>query len=136
MDKRRSFLKRFAALGALLGLSASDKIMASTNQKIDKLFLHHVFFWMNDPESPESRKKFEKGLQLLGSIETIKIKQIGVPADTERDVIDNTYHYSFMVGFKNKKDHDIYQKHKTHLEFIDTCSSLWNKVLVYDCVSV
>ena len=136
MDKRRNFLKKITALSAILGFSVSGKILANTNQKIDDLFLHHVFFWLKDPDNLDSRKKFEKGLQKLATVETIKIKQIGVPADTHREVIDNSYHYSFMVGFKNKKNQDIYQKHKTHLEFIDTCSSLWKKVLVYDSVSV
>jgi hypothetical protein len=72
----------------------------------------------------------------LGTIETIKVKQIGIPADTDRPVIDNTYHYSFLVGFTDKSGHDIYQKHEIHLEFIEKYEHLWERVLVYDSVNI
>jgi hypothetical protein len=37
--------------------------------------------------------------------------------------------------FDNKEDQDIYQTDPVHLKFINDCSHLWQKVLVYDTVS-
>ena len=136
MSNRRKFLGRISSLGFGIGLASSVPMHAKSKQKIDNLFFHHVFFWLKDPDKPENRKKFEKGLKDLASIETIVSKQIGIPADTDREVIDNTYHYSFLAGFQDKSGHDVYQTHKKHLNFIDKCQHLWDRVLVYDSVSI
>ncbi|MDH4059117.1 MAG: Dabb family protein, partial [Cyclobacteriaceae bacterium] len=31
---------------------------------------------------------------------------------------------------------DTYQTHPIHLKFIEECSSLWSKVIVYDSIAV
>jgi len=101
-----------------------------------KLFIHHVYFWLNEPVTPEIRGKFEKGLKKLVTVETIVDYHLGVPAGTSRDVIDSSYSYSLLVTFKNKEDQDIYQTHPTHLKFIDEFGDLWEKVVVYDSISI
>jgi hypothetical protein len=100
------------------------------------IFIHHVFFWLKDPKNPQVRAKFEKGLQKLVTISEIQSFHLGVPASTDRGVIDSTYTYSLLTIFKNKADQDIYQEHPTHLAFIDECEDLWKKVLVYDSVDM
>ena len=99
-------------------------------------FVHHVYFWLNKPLSRESRMKFENGLKQLVTIETIVGKHIGTPASTNRGVIDSSYSYSLLLTFKNKEDQDIYQTHPTHLKFIEECEELWEKLVVYDSVSI
>lgn len=99
-------------------------------------FVHHVYFWLKKPVTPEVRDKFEKALKELVTVETIVDHHLGVPALTNRDVIDTSYTYSLLVTFKNKEDQDIYQTHPTHLKFIDDCQDLWDKVVVYDSVSI
>jgi hypothetical protein len=66
----------------------------------------------------------------------IKTKHVGTPADTEREVIDNSYSYCLVVTFDSKKEHDIYQDHTLHKQFIENASDLWEKVLVYDSISI
>lgn len=132
MANRRNFIQKVSSIGCGIGLASTFPSYAKTHQNLDRMFLHHVFFWLKDPDNPDKRKKFEKGLEGLASVETIKIVQIGIPADTNRDVIDNSYHYSFLAGFKDKAGHDVYQKHQKHLDFIDKCADLWERVLVYD----
>jgi hypothetical protein len=99
-------------------------------------FVHHVYFWFKKPVTVKSRNRFEKALKKLVSIETIAEKHIGIPASTRREVVDRSYTYSLLVTFKNKEDHDIYQSHPIHLEFIAECNDLWEKVVVYDSVSI
>ncbi len=103
---------------------------------LKNLFIHHVYFWLKNPVTPEVRGRFEKGLNNLVTIDTIVDYNIGVPAGTNREVIDGSYTYSLLVTFKNRKDQDIYQTHPTHLKFIEDCSSLWERVVVYDSVSI
>jgi len=135
MSDRRKFLKQSASVGLGIGL-VSSSVKASNLEKFNQLFLHHVFFWLKNPDSYEDRKKFETGLKDLITIETIKVKHIGIPAETAREVIDNTYHYSLFIGFKDKAGHDVYQKHKKHLDFIEKYEHLLERVLVYDSINI
>lgn len=99
-------------------------------------FVHHVYFWLKEPVTPEVKTRFEQGLKNLVTIETIVDFHLGVPAGTNRDVIDYSYTYSLLTIFKNKADQDIYQTHPTHLKFIADCQELWGKVVVYDSISI
>lgn len=99
-------------------------------------FIHHVFFWLKNPESNEDLNQLIEGLQKLSKAPTIKDFHIGKPAQTNRSVIDSSYSASWLLLFKNAEDQDLYQTDPIHLKFIDECSNLWNKVLVYDTVSL
>jgi len=99
-------------------------------------FVHHVYFWLKKPVPEETRIKFENALKELVTIETIIGKHLGTPANTNRGVIDSTYSYSLLLTFKNREDQDIYQTHPTHLKFISECEDLWERVVVYDSISL
>ena len=98
------------------------------------MFIHHVYFWLKNPDSAEDLAQLKEGLQKLTVIETIGMYQIGWPASTNRDVIDTTYSVSWMLMFDNLEDEEVYQHHPLHLKFVETCSHLWSKVIVYDSV--
>lgn len=98
------------------------------------MFIHHVYFWLNNSDSPEDLKQLKAGLQKLTVIETIGMYQIGVPAATHRDVIDKSYSVSWMLMFDNLEDEEIYQHHPIHKKFVADCSHLWNKIVIYDSV--
>ena len=66
---------------------------------------------------------------------TIRQFHIGVPANTDRAVIENTYSVSWMIFFDNPADQDSYQVDPIHLDFVKECSHLWNKVSVFDTVN-
>jgi hypothetical protein len=99
-------------------------------------FVHHVYFWLKKPVTNEVKGKFEKALRELITVETIIDHHLGVPASTNRGVIDTSYTYSLLVTFQNKEDQDVYQTHPAHLKFIADCHDLWEKVVVYDSVSI
>ena len=97
-------------------------------------FIHHVYFWMRDPDSTEDVQKLHEGLKKLTEITSIKDWHIGKPADTSRDVIDGSYALSWMLTFSRKYDQESYQTDPIHLDFVETCSPLWTRVIVYDSV--
>ena len=98
-------------------------------------FIHHVFFWLKDTESKEALEELIEGLKKLSKAPTIRDFHIGIPANTSRGVIDTTYAASWLVLFESAETQDIYQTDPIHLKFIEECSHLWNKVVVYDTVS-
>jgi len=128
---RKSFLILLSTL--TFGSLAIGKTMEKKKPKLS----HHVFFWLKNPTSKEDRDKLIAGLRKLEKIETIRSLQIGVPADTEkRPVVDNSYGVSELMFFDDVKGQNVYQEHPLHKKFVEDCSSLWEKVIVYDSVDV
>ena len=99
-------------------------------------FIHHVYFWLKNQESVDDRNQLIEGLKKLSAATIIKDFHIGIPAATNRDVIDSTYAVSWLLLFENKDDQDSYQTDPMHLTFVDECSHLWNKVVVYDTMGI
>jgi hypothetical protein len=132
-QNRRSFVATAAALGVTTAASA----MPTMEKKDKKQLAHHVFFWLKNPNSKEDQQKLIEGLRTLAKIETIKKLHIGIPASTEkRDVVDNSYHVSELMFFDDVEGQNAYQVHPLHKKFIEQCSGLWEKVLVYDSMDV
>jgi hypothetical protein len=101
----------------------------------NNVFVHHVYFWLSNPDSAEDKKALLAGLKKLSAVKTIQFFHIGVPATTNRDVIDVSYSVSWLLFFENKADQDSYQVDPDHLQFVAECKNLWKKVVVYDSVS-
>lgn len=133
---RRKFLnkagKALAATG-LVGIAANNALEEAPMKNI---FIHHVYFWLNNPESTADRAKLVEGLRKLARVKTIRKFHIGQPAPSDREVVDGSYAISWMVIFKNKADQDQYQVDPIHLEFVKNYAHLWSKVIVYDSVDV
>ncbi|MBF9253452.1 Dabb family protein [Pontibacter sp. 172403-2] len=98
------------------------------------MFVHHVFFWLNNPDATAERSKLLEGLKQLKAIESIHTVHIGVPASTDRPVIEKGYDFSLLLVFNDMEAHDTYQVHPVHKQFVETCAQLWSKVLIYDAV--
>lgn len=129
--------RTFVATAAALGVTAAATAMPTMEKKDKKQLVHHVFFWLKNPNSKEDQQKLIEGLRTLAKIETIKKLHIGIPASTEkRDVVDNSYHVSELMFFDDVEGQNVYQVHPLHKKFIEQCSGLWEKVLVYDSIDV
>jgi hypothetical protein len=100
------------------------------------VFIHHVYFWLTNPESSQDRHQLIEGLNKLSLVTTIKTFHIGMPAATSREVIDSSYAVSWLLLFKSKADQDDYQIDPIHLKFVEECKHLWSKVIVYDTISI
>ncbi len=133
---RRDFLTTSAIAGAALVAADALAKPATGNPAMPKL-LHHVFFWLKNPDSAADREKLIAGVKSLAAIETVRSIHVGVPASTEkRDVVDNSYHVSELLGFDDVAGQDAYQVHPLHKKFVDEHQYLWSKVVVYDALAV
>jgi len=101
--------------------------------QLQSSFIHHVFFWLKENNSDNQQQLIE-GLKKLSSVQTIQQFHIGVPAATNREVIENSYSVSWMILFDNAADQDSYQVDPIHLNFVKECSHLWEKVTVFDTI--
>jgi hypothetical protein len=133
MNQRRKFFKKMFAGTVLASLSIVPFKTSAEQIKLSGYLTHHVFFWLKDPNNPQVRGIFEKAIDELLKVETIRQSHFGIPASTEkRDVVDNSYTYSYLLFFDSKEGQDIYQTHPLHVKFVEENSHLWEKVIVYD----
>lgn len=133
---RRTFIATAAVLtsGVAAGMSALPTIMDKKNKK---QLAHHVFFWLKNRDSKEDLAKLLEGLRTLEKIETVRSLHIGVPASTEpRPVVDSSYSAAELIMFDDIAGQDAYQVHPIHKKFVDEYSHLWEKVIVYDSLSI
>ena len=99
--------------------------------------VHHVFFWLKNPDSKEDLAKLLTGLRTLADVDTVRGIHIGVPADTEqRGVVDGSYSASEILFFDDVAGQDAYQVHPVHKQFVADCEHLWQRVVVYDVKAV
>jgi hypothetical protein len=129
--------RTFVASAVAMGTSAAASALPTMKTPDKKQLVHHVFFWLKNPDSKEDLTKLLAGLQTLRKIETIRMIHIGVPASTEkRPVVDNSYSASELMFFDDLEGQKTYQDHAIHQKFIADCSHLWEKVIVYDAMEV
>jgi hypothetical protein len=129
---RRTFVAGAATLGAAGALGGSRPALAAS-----ATLVHHVFFWLKNPDSVADRDALISGLRTLEAIETVRGIHIGVPASTElREVVDNSFSVSEVLWFDDVAGQDAYQVHPVHQAFVENCSHLWRKVVVYDAIAV
>ena len=132
-------IKRRTFLAAAATLTAGTAAMALPSIPYDdkKILVHHVFFWLKNPDSAADRDELISGLKNLGKIESIRKIHIGIPAATEkRPVVDTSWHVSELMFFDDLAGQKAYQEHPMHVAFAKDYSHLWEKVLVYDVEQV
>jgi hypothetical protein len=144
--KRRKFLGASALAAGVLGLGASSARAANGLAEFSgggasgakrPPVVHHVFFWLKNPQSTEDRDKLVEGLKTLAGIPLIKELHVGVLADTEkRDVVDASWQVSELMFFDDLAGQKNYQDHALHQAFIKNYSHLWAKVVVYDAMNI
>ena len=100
--------------------------------------LHSVFFWLENPNSYQDRAIFEQAIRkLIQTNQQAVGNHLGRPAKSEkRDVVDSSFTYCFTMSFPNLEAQNRYQIDPTHHLFIKEAKHLWNRVLVYDSISI
>ena len=98
------------------------------------MLVHTVFFNFTETSSEaDIQSCADDARSLLGKIETVKALYIGSPADTEvRPVSVRDFDLCLTVIFNSIADHDGYQVHSLHDDFIANNKNNWAKVRVYD----
>ena len=133
MEDRRSFVQKLATEMAATG-HATGTERNSSKTRIKNVFVHHVLFWLKEPENQVACTQFEKGLNDLVAVPLIKSSHIGKPVNSQREVVDGSFTYSLITFFDSKEDENSYQTHPIHLKFVEECQHLWEKVMVYDAM--
>lgn len=98
------------------------------------MFLHSVYFWLRDDLAPADRARFVAGLRSLLTIPSVAHGWTGVPAPTDRPVIERGYSYALVVTFADEAAHDAYQVDPIHDRFRVECSPFWETVKIFDSV--
>jgi len=105
--------------------------------KVQGPFAHTVYFWLKNPDNSEDRTAFENSLKrFIRTSTNITTRHIGVPAPTDRGVIDNSYTYSLLLTFTDEEAQQKYQDEPAHKQFIAESEQLWSKVIVYDSLNL
>lgn len=101
----------------------------------DAPIVHHVFFWLKNPDSQEDLDALLDGIRGLAVIPQVRGIHVGVPAAVEkRDVVDSSYSASEILTFDSLEDQAAYQSHPLHDQFIADHAHRWEKVRVFDTV--
>ena len=129
MVTRRTMIGGAAGLA---GVAAAGTALAQTPPLPARVFVHHVYFWLKSPGDPQAREALIAGLRKLAAVPDILWSHIGIPAESERGVVDDSYSVSWLVFLTDKAAEDRYQVDPIHLKFVEECSPLWERVVVYD----
>jgi hypothetical protein len=96
------------------------------------MHVHNVYFWLKDGLESQALAAFESGLKTLANDPNVKSGYYGKPANTHREVVENTYTYGLVFVFDDLADHDRYQAGAAHLKFVEDHASKWERAVVYD----
>lgn len=100
------------------------------------MFVHAVYFWLRADLTAAERDHFIAGLRSLRGIEGVAHGWIGVPAPTDRSVIERSYSWALVLVFADQRAHDAYQVHPVHDRFREECGRYWTTVRIHDTVTV
>ena len=129
MMTRRTIIGGAAGLA---GAAATGTAMAQAPALPARVFVHHVYFWLKAPGDPQAREALVAGLRKLAAAPDILWSHIGLPAESERGVVDDSYSVSWLVFLADRAAEERYQVDPIHLKFVEDCSPLWERVVVYD----
>lgn len=129
-----------------LGLVVSQMLAASftsisaapqATKAAGPMIVHDVFFKLKD-STPESRQKLVDACKkYLTEHEGTAYFAAGVvSAELKREVNDRDWDVGLHIVFKTIADHDRYQDHPRHTQFIEENKATWDKVRVFDTDAV
>lgn len=116
----------------LLELNSILETSLAEAQKPKTGFVHAVYFWFVEDMTEEQKMDFIKGCDLLAQCPTVNHIQLGTPAGTPREIVDNTYDFAAIVEFVDKEAHDAYQIDPSHDKFREEYGKYFARVQIYD----
>jgi hypothetical protein len=97
------------------------------------MIVHNVFFTLNE-NSPSARQKLVDACHkfLSGHPGVVYFSAGTLCESLVRPVNDRDFDVGLHVVFRSLADHDAYQQHPQHLQFVDENKPTWKKVRVFD----
>ncbi len=106
-----------------------DVKVVSKGSKIE----HVVLCWLKDKNVEEMAAVLLEKSQRLRSIPGVTSFRSGNVVQSTRDIVDDSFHVGFVMGFDSKEALDGYLSHPTHVSFVkDVLGPVMDKVVVYD----
>jgi hypothetical protein len=99
------------------------------------MFVHAVYFSLRPDLSDAERAQFLAGVGALAGIETVRWAHVGVPAPTDRPVIDRDYTHALVLAFDDEAGQERYQRHPVHDRFREECGTFWDRVRIFDSLA-
>lgn len=99
------------------------------------MFVHAVYFYLREDLTAAERQHFGDSLRSLVGIRGVAHGYIGVPAATDRPVIERGYSRALILVFQDERAHDAYQVDPVHDRFRAECGGYWTTVRIYDTVT-
>lgn len=92
-----------------------------------------VVYWLRSDATDADRKQLMHDCtEYLGKIPTVRQVFAGRPAQTPREVVDNSYDVAVTVILEDRAGYTVYHDHPLHLDFIQRNRRLWRRAKVYD----
>jgi len=131
MPTRRQFVQQSAA-AVVAGTLPAEAAPAA--QTLNYGYIHHVFFWLKNPDNAAEKAQLLQALKDLGKIPVVKAVHLGTAYKTTFDaaVTEDSYSFSACLFFDNAEDEKTYFYHPAHKAFGEKNHHLWKKVVVYD----
>jgi hypothetical protein len=98
------------------------------------VLVHSVYIWLKDGLSSETRTAHLEALEALARIPFVRQFHLGVPAETNRPVIERGYTYALIVGCDDFAALEAYRAHPIHDALRALAEVCWEKQVVYDSV--
>jgi hypothetical protein len=97
------------------------------------MFSHVVIFW-TDPSKPSAADELVAGAEkYLRPIPGVRLFHVGRMTHSSRDVVDQSYQVALNLTFDTRADHDAYQIHPSHIEFVEKVfKPNCQRVVIYD----
>jgi hypothetical protein len=97
------------------------------------MIVHNVFFSLHE-NTPAARQKLVDAChKYLSGHPGVAYFSAGTLCESlARPVNDRDFDVGLHVVFRSLADHDAYQQHPRHLEFVDENKPTWKKVRVFD----
>lgn len=119
---------------AICSMAFSNGMSNKSVNKDESLFVHSVYIWLKEDVTNQERSHFLDLLQGLEQIKSVEALEIGLPAGTPRDIVDNSYDIALFVYFEDREAHDLYQKDKIHTDAKLIFEDWIEEIKIYDAI--
>ena len=101
--------------------------------EVDEIgYVHVVYFWLKPDVTEEQKVQFMNNCKKMSDIPEVLNLRVGVPAGTDRDVVDNSYDVMLIVENADTKGQEAYQVADLHDVFRKENGDLFEKIVIYD----
>jgi hypothetical protein len=97
------------------------------------MIVHNVFFSLHDASPAACQRLVDACHKYLSDHQGVVYFSAGRLAESlDRPVNDRQFEVALHVVFRSLADHDLYQQHPRHLQFIEEGKPNWKQVRVFD----